>query len=378
VPRILFLTHNFPPKLGGIESVVEHVHAALSEIGEVTVLAQAAPDCHGDPPNVLRPSRPGLLRYLASAWLTGRRLMKESGFDVVLSGSALTALPAVRLARRGRARSAVMAHGLDVVHRSFIYQRALRHALRRADRVFANSAAVRTEAVARGARPGQTRIIHPGCDAGRFECGDVDAFRARWGLKAGGVILSAGRLVERKGVGWFVRECLPLIVERVPDAALLVAGGEPEGALVHRGGEQSAILEAAAAAGMADRVIVTGRLSDDEMTAAFRAADMFVLPAVSLRGDMEGFGIVLLEAAAAGLPVVASSLGGIPDAVADGVTGVLVPPHEPGTMAAVIADMLDDAGRRGQLGEAGRQRVMDELTWEIIGKQYQDAVLELC
>ncbi len=377
--KILYVTYNFPPKMGGLEQVVRRTWEALSQRHHVAVLAQGAKGYDGRDPSVHRPSREGLLRYFWFLATRGRRMAVPGAFDVVLSGSALTALPTVRLARRCGARSIVIIHGLDTIHPSFVYQRLVRWALPKADLVLANSRATRDEALARGVRPERARIIPPGCDAEAFlQPRDTARLRGQWGLSGCKVILSAGRLVKRKGVDRFVRECLPRVARSIPEARLLVAGGNPEGALAHKDDVLGAVWRAADEAGVRDRVVVTGRLSPEDMAAAFQLADVFVLPAVPFPGDMEGFGIVLLEAGVAGKPVVATALGGIPDAVVDGTTGSLVPPCDYAAMADRLVEFLSDPERSRRFGEAGRERALREFTWDAIQRRYLDAVEGLC
>ena len=221
----------------------------------------------------------------------------------------------------------------------------------------------------------ERRIVGDG-DAGRFEVPqDNAAFRTRWNLEGHAVILSAGRLVRRKGVDRFIRECLPAVVERVPRAKLLVAGGNPTGALAHSDDVLASVERATRETGLQDHVVVTGRLTDDEMVAAFQSSDVFLLPVIPEPGDMEGFGIVLLEAGAAGLPVVATAAGGIVDAVRDGETGVLIPPLDYARMASALVEFLSDEAKRVAFGERGRQRAKNEFGWEAISERYADALL---
>ncbi len=378
--QILYISFNFPPKVGGIESVVFRTCQALSTRFQVTALAQA-PGCDIDRSiAVLRPRREGLLSYLRFLYSRGRQLCRNGRFDAVVSGSALTSLPSALLARRCRARTVQVVHGLDVVYPSPLYQLFVRYALPRMDLVVANSRATREEAVARGVRRDRTAIIHPGCDPSPFLRADpslVEELRSRWRLNEHRVILSPGRIVRRKGIDRFVSECLASVIEAVPRAKLLVAGGDPRGALVHARGAESAVLRAADAAGLRERVIVTGRLADAEMAAAFHLADVVILPAVRVKGDMEGFGIVCLEAASAGKPVVAARLGGIPDAVAEGETGVLVPPGDSQAMTGSVVRLLHDQRLAEKLGARGRQRVLQEFAWDAVGNRFCDAVAEV-
>jgi phosphatidylinositol alpha-1,6-mannosyltransferase len=135
------------------------------------------------------------------------------------------------------------------------------------------------------------------------------------------------------------------------------------------------VREAARQVGLSEQVVFAGRLDDDEMAGAFQLADVFVLPVVPRPGDMEGFGIVLLEAAASGTPSVATRIGGIPDAVADGETGVLVPSLDYGAMADALIRLLTDDHLREQVASRGRERVMRDYLWEKVAPRYADAVL---
>ena len=373
-PRVLYVSYNFPPKLGGLEQVVLEVWQALGERAEVVALAQHAPGAAE--PGVLRPSRDGLLAYAAFVLRTGRRLAREAPFDLVVGGSGVVAPLVAWLAGRGGARSALVLHGLDVIHPARSYQTLLRWALGRIDRVIANSAATRDEIRARGVAAERIRVVHPGCHGDRFaDPRPVDALREQLGLQGRKVILSAGRLVRRKGIDRFVRECLPRVVAEIPEARLLLVGAKPEGALVHTEDLASEVRAAARTVGLESHVLLTGRLDDDDLVGAFQLADVFVLPAVPVEGDMEGFGIVLIEAAAAGLPTVAARAGGIPDAVVDGETGVLTPLLDDEAMAEALVGFLSDETRAREFGERGRRRALEGFLWSQAGPRYCEALL---
>ncbi len=374
--RVLFISYNFPPKLGGLEQVVLEVWTALTARAETVALAQFGGEYQDAESDVYRPGRGGLLAYFWFVWRTGRALSTERPFDLVIAGSALTAIFAWLLTRRTEARSAVILYGLDTIYPSLVYQATFRFAVPKLDKVIAISSATRAEALARGVSAGRIEVVHPGCYGRRFmETCDTEDFREAWGLKGAKVILSAGRLVKRKGLDRFVLECLPQVVEAVPEAKLLCAGGNPEEAAVHRDDMVGAVVKAAEDAGMTDHIVITGRLSADEMVSAFQSADLFVLPAVPMKGEMEGFGIVFLEAAAAGLPSVSTRVWGIPDAVVDGETGVLVDALDYDAMARTLIELLADPERRRALGDRGRERVEESFLWEHVAGIYSDVLL---
>jgi phosphatidylinositol alpha-1,6-mannosyltransferase len=327
---------------------------------------------------VLRPRSEGLVTFALFLYWQLFFGVGRDRFDVVVSGSALTALPALHFARRLRARSAVIIYGLDTIFPSRIYQAAYRYAVPRLDRVISISRATTAEAVARGVAADRIVLIPPGCNGEHFSVPHAtDALRARWGLEGCRVVLSAGRLVARKGVDRLIAECMTAVVREVPDAKLLVAGGNPEGALAHTDDVFAKVEAATRDNGLDDRVVITGRLSDEEMVAAFQLADVVVMPVVPTPGDMEGFGIVLLEAGAAGLPVVATAVGGVTDAVEDGTTGCLIPLGDYAAMSDAIVRLLTDSELARELGERGRARALGEYSWPQISRRYADAILGL-
>jgi glycosyltransferase involved in cell wall biosynthesis len=274
------------------------------------------------------------------------------------------------------ARSVAMTYGLDVIHPLWLYQCAFCHGIRAMDRVTTISRATCDALRERGVEAERIHLIPPGCDPQPFLVErNTDAFRAQYGLTGKRVILSAGRLVRRKGIDRFVSHCLPQIIAHYPDVVLLVAGGNPEGAVVHTENMADRVMEEACRAGIGEQVVITGRLSEEDLATAFQLSELFVLPAVPITGDMEGFGIVLLEAGAAHLPVVASRLGGISDAVADGESGVLVTPGDDAGLVNQICALLGNPERSRAMGQAGFERVMADFTWDKIAQRYVEALL---
>jgi glycosyltransferase involved in cell wall biosynthesis len=163
--------------------------------------------------------------------------------------------------------------------------------------------------------------------------------------RGGGGVLFVGRLVRRKGVDGLIR----------------AAAGSPRPyrvTVVGFGPEEAALKALAARLGLAGRIEFAGRVDDAELARRYAAADVFALPAtLDERGDTEGLGVVLLEALAHGVPVVAAGLGGITDIVEDGVTGLLVPHDDPAALDAAIRRLLDDPALAAHLARAGGERV---------------------
>ena len=174
------------------------------------------------------------------------------------------------------------------------------------------------------------------------------------------MILCVSRLVPRKGQDILIRS-MALVRQRVADAVLVLAGDGP----------YRPKLEAEAASAPAGSVVFAGEISDQESPACYAAADVFAMPCRSRWGglEVEGFGIVFLEAAATGKAAVAGRSGGADEAVADEETGLLVEGREPKAVALALARLLTDREGANRMGSAGRTRAEDEFAWPIIAKR---------
>jgi phosphatidylinositol alpha-1,6-mannosyltransferase len=180
-------------------------------------------------------------------------------------------------------------------------------------------------------------------------------------------------LARRKGVEEFVRNCLAAIVEDLPQVCFVIAGGNPTESLTHRDDVLSEIQAAVRDLGLQDHVRLCGEVSDDELVKLYQCCDIVVLPALSSTEDVEGFGMVLLEAGAAGKPVIATRVGGIPDAVVSGETGILINPGDYRGLNNAIVELLADEHRRQAIGECARRRMQRDFSWETIVPKYEKA-----
>jgi phosphatidylinositol alpha-1,6-mannosyltransferase len=269
--------------------------------------------------------------------------------------------------------SVVYVHGLDLIYSHPLYQWMIKQLLPRCDRVLANSRASSQEAIERGVQPDRISVLHPGLEITEFEAvPDLDSVRRAYDLEGRLVLLSVGRLAKRKGLVEFVRHSLPTIVTEHPDAIFVVVGGNPSLSLTHKEDIKSRIEAEARRLGLTEHVRLLGWIDRADLMSLYHVCDVFVLPAIHVRGDMEGFGIVLIEASAAGKPVVSTKLGGITDAVVDGEGGTLVEPEQWGEFSDAVMSLLEDEALRQAMGESGRRRVRTELDWCILARRYAE------
>jgi phosphatidylinositol alpha-1,6-mannosyltransferase len=372
-PRILIVTRNLPPLVGGMERLNWHMAEELARVADVRVIGPEGSAALA--PNGVQireaPLRP-LWKFLLRARTLARREAKGWKPDVVLAGSGLTAPIARTAARACGAKTAVYVHGLDLTVRHPVYQTLWLPAIRSMDRVIANSRATAELCRGIGIDSARIGIVHPGVDlpaevpspsgrgcpegagegptprdapvdASRRSAPARDgAFRQRHHLGEGPLLLSVGRLSERKGLREFVVNALPRIVAERPDVMLLIVGDAPKDALHAHAQSPDSIQAAADGPGVGGHVQFFGKIGDEELETTYRAATVHVFPVREIPGDPEGFGMVAVEAAAHGLPTVAFASGGVVDAVAEGRSGYLVQPGDYAAFAAATVRLLSE------------------------------------
>lgn len=378
--KVLLITRNLPPLVGGMERFNERVVAQLSRHFEVAVCGPE--DCEKFLPMGTKvatsPVRP-LSMFLIRTAFSSLRMARRFRPDVVIAGSGLTAPLALLVARRRKVRALVFLYGLDLVVPSILYQSLWLAAIRRCDGYLPISRHTRELAIAKGASADRMEIVNPGVDPDLGGISDGANFRASHELRNRPVLLSVGRLTRRKGLVEFVENCMPAIVSRYPDVALVVIGGEPSNALAgNRGGVTAQVRAVAKSLHIERNVCLLGSVADDSVRAAYHASQVHVFPVLDIPGDVEGFGIVALEAAAAGVPTVAFSVGGVPDAIEHGVSGALVETGNYQALTNAILSCLEpmESGAR-DVRQGACKKFARNFEWGTIGERMNRAVSKL-
>jgi phosphatidylinositol alpha-1,6-mannosyltransferase len=374
--RVLLVTNDFPPRRGGIQSYLGEFVGRLAAAGSHSVTVYA-PQWKGADAFDERAGAAGyrVVRHPGTLMLPGpavddrmRRLIGERGIDTVWFGAAA---PLALLARRARGAGAtrVLAstHGHEV---GWSMLPVARSVLRRigdgTDVVTFVSRYTRSRFAPAFGPKACLEYLPPGVDTERFRPDPAARaeLRARYGLGARPTVVCLSRLVPRKGQDMLIK-ALPSIRQRVDGAALVVVGGGPY---------LDSLRKLARDRGVDDHVTFTGGVPAAELPTHHALADVFAMPCRT-RGagmDVEGLGIVFLEASATGVPVIAGQSGGAPEAVQHNKTGLVIDGTSVDEVAEAVAELLSDRDRAAAMGAAGREWVMSQWRWDTLAARLSD------
>jgi glycosyltransferase involved in cell wall biosynthesis len=377
--QILVITWNYPPRRGGIENLIGNLCEGLRSKNSVLVITSYGKISSLAERDTFRAPVPGLFPFaLYALWRGMLLLTRNRQIHVVFGGSAMVTPLVLTLARVFGRRSVIQTHGLDVFYRNFFYQQLCVRWLKRCDRVVANSVYTGELAESKGLVRARLSVIPPGVHPPRFRVeADVTATKRSWNIEGRKIILFVGRLARRKGIKEFVENSLPKIIRVIPGVCFLVVGENPTESLIHRDDMVAEITAAVAKLGLEDHVRLLGSLGDSQLIELYQVCDLVVLPALKTNDDVEGFGIALLEAAATGLPAVATRVGGIPDAIEDEKSGILVDPDRYDQLSQSVIGLLTDEEKRRGMGEYAKVRVNEKFSWRRIVSCYEAVLSDM-
>jgi phosphatidyl-myo-inositol dimannoside synthase len=371
MPKVLVVTNDFPPRAGGIQFFVHGLVLRLPP-ADVIVYAPAwqgaARFDSGQPFRVVRHPT-SLMLPVPSVARRAQRIIARDGCDTVLFGAAAPlGLLAPGLRRAGARRLVALTHGHEA---GWAALPGARTALRRigdsVDTVTYLGEYTRAW-LARALSPtaaARTARLTPGVDTGEFRPGaGGQAIRDRWGLGTRPVVVCVSRMVPRKGQDTLIR-AWPLVRATTPEAVLLLVGDGPY---------RSSLERLARHLGVAGSVVFTGAPPRAALPAYYDAGTVFAMPCRTRRRglDVEGLGMVFLEAAATGLPVVGGDSGNAPDAIRAGETGYVVPGRSVADLADRLNRLLTDPGAAKEMGDKGLAWVHQEWRWDIVARRFTE------
>ncbi|MGH1342042.1 MAG: glycosyltransferase family 4 protein [Nannocystales bacterium] len=374
--RLLMITQDFPPQTGGIQTYSAELGqrfaaacdrfemVAPADVGHEAVDAELPYRVHRLPV----PSD----RMVFATLRSGAAIAKQ-GFDAVFHAQWYTLPAGLWLRRRNHVqRVFVAAHGrellLNVVERvpavGTAYAAARDAMLRQADLLMPVSGYTGGLLEASGVSGDAIHVAPNGVDAEAFRAADGAAFRAEHGLGDGPLVTTVCRLVPRKGIDTTL-EAVAQLRERIPGLRYAIGGSGPD-----RQRLETRVRDL----GLQDTVRFLGRVPDDQMANCMTAADVFCMPARSEPPDVEGFGLVFLEAGACETAVIGARAGGVPDAIVPGETGLLVEPSDPAGLADALHGLLTQPEVRARMGATARARIEAQCTWDHVAAGLLDAM----
>ena len=379
----LVVTNDFGPRSGGIETFIHGLLAQASKNQQRTFVVLTS---RQDPPGEVitfdqkmwEENRIKVVRDTANVLLPTRRLAKAATDlfvahkceNVIFGASAPLGLLAKSLRKAGAKHIVALTHGHEVWWaRMPLFSAALRRIGAQADQMTYLGEFTRGAVANVLLREDHSKLVHlpPGVDLTRFTPGIKSVeLQKKWGIVDAPVIVSIGRLVARKGSDQLIK-AMPEVLQQFPKSKLLLVG---------TGNYQKRLEKLVRNLKVQDSVIFAGRVEHELLPDYYRLGDIFAAPCRSRYGglEVEGLGIVYLEASAGGIPVVAGNSGGAPDAVLDGKTGLLVNGRDHREVGAAVIKLLSDQPLRQKMGADGRVWMEQLWSWEGIGARFEEII----
>lgn len=356
---ILFITRKFPPSKGGMERVAYELSRHLSKVANIKLVKWGGSNKW----------LPLILPYffLKSLWVLISRKVR-----VIYLQDGLLAPLGLALKLLTRKPVVITIHGRDIAYETRLYQFLIPKCLSRLNKVICVSNAIREACLTRGVSAEKTVVIANGISdefyisTGKQNLITELANLLRKDLEEKKILLSVGRLVEKKGIHWFVAEVIPQLVDG--SFVYIIAGAGILEPVIRKSIEENKL---------ENDVFLLGWADDDMLRLLYNTADIFVMPNVPVTGDMEGFGLVALETSSCGLPVVASNLAGIKDAIEDDRNGLLIQPGSVQGFATAIRELLENDELREGFGAQARQFTLDNYGWERMTQHYLEEFAKL-
>jgi len=374
--KLLLLTLDFPPETGGIQTLLYELCQNFHKFEPIVIAPRKDEEEKFDVSQPFKIYRVGLFSYSGSrsAKLLFLPLMLIKAFtislsqriDVVLCGHVTVGIVGLTLKCLHSKPYIVYTHAMELVNKSSLTTLILQ----KADRVIAVSEYTKSLVTDFGVPISRITKINHGTNARAKRDLDVSSIKKSYGLTGKKILLSVSRLEELYKGHDYVIKSLPLIKAKIPEAHYVIVG---EGWL------KSYYQKLAEKLGVIDDISFVGRVPDKELRKWYQICDVFIMVSrdSTIDGGAEGFGIVYLEANAYGKPVVGGRAGGVPDAIIDNVTGLLVNPENEMEITETIVKLLANPELAKKLGEQGRKRILQDLSWKKVGEKAEKVLLSV-
>jgi phosphatidyl-myo-inositol dimannoside synthase len=355
--RVLLITTTFLPRFGGVEQFLaklfgDHQGFIVDVLTEPTESAVGGWKIIRQPLLSHKIFRP---RWLQTLWSIPK-LVKKANYDVIVLGHyAPYLISALRCKRRFGTKVVVITHGMDLLSYDFargFRRRVLRRYLPKVDLVISNSKYTESIVAAIGVAQSRRVVLTPGVDLPKESLSKIEC-RNKLNLPIDGkVVLTIGRLVARKGHKIAI-DAIQSLQAFIPDLHYVIVG---------QGSEEQALLEYVKVKGLSNRVHFYNNVSNTEI--AYKAADIFIFPSITgAHGDVEGFGMVSVEAQVYGLPVIGTNVGGVPETFQNNITGILVPPNDSNRISDALKRLFQNPIEITRMNKAAKEFANQNFSW---------------
>ncbi len=378
--KLAFITQDFPPETGGIQTYSYELAQHLSTLCETFILIapakknQAEIDTTLPYPVVRIPCSNTLLGFYLKNRLP--RILKEYQIDHTFHAQWQTLKPAIKAKKKGILQKVmVAAHARELIFNPYdsipilkgIYLKHQSTSLLGADQYFPVSRYTANLLTAQKVKEEKIKIINNGTDPTLFFPTNIDALKKELKLKDKKILFTVCRHVERKGIQDIIT-ALPEVIKTIPNIHYIIGGKGPFSEIL-----QQQVKEL----NLNDYITFTGRIADIALNQYYNLCDVFIMTPLNSKTDIEGFGIVYLEANACGKPVIGSSTGGIPDAIRHEETGLLVEASQHQEISKSIIKLLANDPLTKQLGDQGHLWVKEEMNWKSAAQKLYQAMLSV-
>lgn len=348
--KILFISHTYPPIVGGVETQNFELFSSLSKIADCKLLANR--------------KRKMIPLFLPFAIIYA--LFQIRKYDVLVLGSSLLGIIGWTVKFFSNKPVVAVAHGLDLTWNNGLYQKLwVGKFIPSLDKLIAVGNETIKAGIERGIGEEKFVFIPNGVDTDKHLVSAVRQDMEKiigQSIENKKILMTSGRLAKRKGVAWFVENVLPKLDENF---IYVVAGAGPD---------KENIAEAIKKTNLEKRVLTLGYIADEDRNILWATADLFVQPNIKIAGDMEGFGISVIEAGASRLPVLASDMEGLKDAIKEGKNGFLVESANADAYVSKINELFAQGSPREIFGEQVRNFVIENYQWKNISQTYLEEI----
>lgn len=377
--EILFISHKYPPAIGGME---KHAFELFTRLDKQHTLHPLIYD-----------NEEGRFRFFRLLKSRVQIILNNHpSIELIYVNEGLLACFAAQLKKITTIPIVATVHGLEVVFPNFFYQKIAIQQLKKLDGLIAVSRATQLACIERGIPKRKVFVVNNGVDHDLanviIEPNSLSNFQKKHHLNLNQkrVLITMGRPVKRKGFSWFVKKVMP----ELSDDTILLLIGPRKGKeswfwsilpkfIQHQlalafsmSSDEMALKQAIALPKNTNRIFELGKLPFPLVLQLLKIADLFIMPNIKVQGDMEGFGLVALEAAISGTPVAASSIEGITDAVQNGKNGYLLPTQSSEIWIKKINQLLLDKQTLAEFGQTVKDYTLHKFSWSKMAVGYND------